>query len=69
MIRETKELIPSVILWHRSEQRKIICGMKLFEALGISYRFLSADQIQYWEEGQSLEEILQLFRNIVTPEA
>lgn len=69
MIRETKGIDTFSHLWHRSEQRKIICGMKLFEALGISYRFLSADQIQYWEEGQSLEEILQLFRNIVTPEA
>lgn len=69
MIRETKGIDTFTHLWHRSEQRKIICGMKLFEALGISYRFLSADQIQYWEEGQSLNEILQLFRNIVAPTA
>ena len=69
MIRETKGTDTFTHLWHRSEQRKIICGMKLFQALGISYRFLSADQIEYWEEGQSLDIIVTRFRDMITPDA
>ena len=65
LIRETKGIDTFSHLQFRSEQRKIICGMKLFKSLGVNYRFQSADQREYWQPGQSLEDVLRLFQQRV----
>jgi len=56
LVRETKGSINLAMLQHSNEGRKIRCARKHFASLGISYRHVTGDTVNWWrEEDRSVE--------------
>ncbi len=62
LVRETKGTIYDNLLQFTNEKRKIWCAQKHFKELGISYRRVSPDTANWWEEES---EDLDFFKQVV----
>ena len=55
LVRETKGNIDLSLLQHSNEGRKIRCAEKHFASLGMSYRHITSDTLDWWKErGQDM---------------
>lgn len=50
LVRETKGNIDLSLLQYTNEKRKIKCARQHFERLGISYRHITSDTMNWWQE-------------------
>jgi len=62
LVRETKGTVHDNLLQYANEKRKIWCAQKHFKELGISYRRISPDTVNWWTDESSE---LDLFEQIV----
>lgn len=52
LVRETKGTDDLHKLWHSNEGRKIVCAQKHFKAVGLEYRFISDEQLDWFEKNK-----------------
>jgi len=50
LVRETKGNLDLAMLQHSNEGRKVRCAQKHFAELGISYRHIKGDTVDWWKE-------------------